>query len=387
MRQTTTTHSAPRVALVLVDTGTDWGRSIIRGAHAACRVRAGWRLRLERAERLRRGVLGVDGIIARVADGGLEARLAATGVPVVNVSAVELGSRRFPRVATDVEAAGRMAAEYFLERGFRSFGYLSMIGSDYVKRQRRAFVAALKRSGFACASLALEGGGGLRGRRSQELALRAWLASLPKPAAIFSWSGGSEFLDACRAAGLSVPEEVAFLSGSDDDLLCEVSEVPISAVRQPAEQIGTRALELLARLIEGEEPGRVEHRLAPLSIVTRQSTDILAVEDRTVALALRLIRERWSQPIQVSDLAAETGVSRRILERRTAKALGSSPGALLRRERLRHARQLLARTDLPVSEIAAACGFGSPEYFIQAFRSAEGYSPAKYRRTLLGRRT
>ncbi|MCU0792862.1 MAG: helix-turn-helix domain-containing protein, partial [Opitutaceae bacterium] len=52
----------------------------------------------------------------------------------------------------------------------------------------------------------------------------------------------------------------------------------------------------------------------------------------------------------------------------------------LRGERLRAARLWLTTTDLPIREIGVACGFRSPEYFVQAFREEEGVTPSRYRR-------
>jgi LacI family transcriptional regulator len=271
-----------------------------------------------------------------------------------------------------------MAAEYFERRGYRSFGYLSFLRADYVVRQRSAFVSALGARGFSCAQLAIDQGALAESSRSR-LSLGKWLRELPKPAAIFTWSGGTEILDVCRELSISVPEEIALLSGSDDDLLCEVCDVPISAVRQPAEEVGARAMAFLRDWIVAERRPPRAKWIAPTEIITRRSTDTLAVEDPVVARASRLAREKFATDIGVDDLAVAAGVSRRILERRFHAALAQSPGKYLRTERLQAARVMLKTTSLPIHQVAEACGFRSPEYFVQVFRSAEGASPTAYR--------
>ncbi len=381
--------AAERRVLVVVQTDSGWGREIIRGIHRQARLKPGWRLRFEHGDPEGRVVLPrgwrPDGVIARVSSARIAAELSAAKVPVVNVSAVNVPEARFPRVATDVEAAGRMAAAYFLERGFRSFAYLSMIGLDYVAKQRRAFAEAVARSGFACAELSLEPRRGRDDEMVRDRRLTRWLATLPKPVAVFTWSGGRELVHSCREAGLAVPEEVALLSGSDDDLLCEVCDVPISAVRQPGEQIGGEAVEWLDRLMAGAPAPRAPRWMAPLTIVTRQSTDTLAVSDAALVAALKFIRAAAGRPVQVDEVALAAGVSRRVLERRFAAHLRASPADYLRRARLERAKALLAGTDRAIPEVAAAAGFGSPEYLAQAFRAELGTSPLRYRRAVRGR--
>lgn len=328
-----------------------------------------------------------DGVIARVSSAAVAERLAALKVPVVNVSAIQVPEAVFPRVATDVEAAGQMAAEYFLRRGFRSFGYVSVIGQDYVARQRKAFAAALAEVGHAVAELSLTGPDGLKARELEAWrrgTLEGWLKERPKPVAVFGWSGGSDVVEACRATGLAMPEEVAMLSGSNDDVLCEVCDVPISAVRQPAEQIGAEAAGLLARLMNGAAEPRAARWIAPTEIVTRRSTDTLAVDDAALVAALRYIRENAARAAGVEDVAAAAGVSRRVLERRFAERLGTSPAEHLRRERMARAQALLTGTSLPVPAVAEAAGFGSPEYLAQCFREEHGVSPLRYRRRAWG---
>ncbi len=376
---------------ILVDTSSSWGRDIIRGAARQVRVREGWRIEVEArglSERLelRSGWTG-DGVIARVSDAEMARELKRSRLPVVNVSAVHVPEARFHRVATDVEAAGRMAAAYFLDRGFRHFGYLSLIGLEYVSRQRRAFAGAVREAGYVCNELGIELRRDLKtpADNPQEEEIITWLRGLPKPVALFMWSGGRQIIDCCRKAGIAVPEEVAFLSGSNDTLLCEVSDIPISAVQQPCERIGGEAVAILEKLMNGVEVPAAPIWLPPGAIVTRQSTDTMAVNDTALVAALRFIREAAGRPVQVRDVAAAAGVSRRVLERRFATHLKSSPAEHLRRAHLDRAKSLLAETDLPIPEIAEASGFGSPEYMAQTFRTWLDVSPLRYRRQIRGR--
>jgi len=118
----------------------------------------------------------------------------------------------------------------------------------------------------------------------------------------------------------------------------------------------------------------------PLGVVTRRSTDVLAIPDRAVASVLRFIREHACEGIQVPDLVRVAALSRSVLERRFAGLVGRSPKAEILRVQLARARQLLAETDQSLPDIAERSGFKHPEYFSAIFRLKVGATPGQYRR-------
>jgi LacI family transcriptional regulator len=302
---------------------------------------------------------------------------------VVNVSGIVLEGVRFPRVATDLEASARLAAEHFLDRGFRHFAYFSLLGLTYVARHQAAFVEAVTRAGGDFASFAVRPVAGAEPDWNLDLTkLGDWLKSLPRPVAILAWNPSSsrEIIYACQHAGLLVPEEVAVLSGTDDDLLCELLQVPVSGILVAAEQIGHQAASLLSRLMSGRAASKEPKLLSPLSVVTRRSTETLAINDRALVRALSFIRENAAQSVQVGDVARHAGVSRRVLERHFMQVLGRSPAREIRRVHLERAKTLLVETDLPIPEVAEAAGFGSPEYLAFVFRSEVGMTPLNFRK-------
>jgi LacI family transcriptional regulator len=190
---------------------------------------------------------------------------------------------------------------------------------------------------------------------------------------------------AAHVAGLLVPEEVAVLSGTDDDLLCELLPVPVSGILVAAEQTGHQAARLLDRLMRGQRPPARPELVAPVGIVTRQSTDTLAIRNPALVKALSFIRRNPAQAIHVNDVARHAGLSRRVLERQFVETLGRAPAAEIRRVRLERAKELLAETDLPIPQVAEAAGFGSPEYLAFALRTECGQTPLRFRKTARSR--
>jgi LacI family transcriptional regulator len=181
-----------------------------------------------------------------------------------------------------------------------------------------------------------------------------------------------------------VPEDVAVLSSSDDNLLCRLLDVDISALLVAAETLGLEAARILDRLMCGQESPKKPILIPPLGVVTRQSTDTLAINDRAVVKAVSFIRENLSQPLHVAEIARHAGVSRRVLERRFHYHLERSPAEEIRRARLRKAQELLLNTDMLVPELSEAAGFGSPEYMAYVFRKECNMTPVEYRRRVSG---
>jgi LacI family transcriptional regulator len=116
-----------------------------------------------------------------------------------------------------------------------------------------------------------------------------------------------------------------------------------------------------------------------MGVVTRQSSDTLAVSDRTVAEALRFIREHADRPLCIDDVLAAVPVSRRALERAFRQALGASPAAEIRRAHLRRSKALLATTELAMPEVARLSGFTGAKQLAVVFRQLTGLTPTRFR--------
>jgi LacI family transcriptional regulator len=381
----------PRVA-ILVETSTDWSRRVIVGIRQYIRTHDFWHVFIEPRgvdERLElpAGWQG-DGVIARIVNLEMAQKLAqnARRIPVVNVSAIQIpNSPVFPRVNSDVAASAQLAVGYFVERGFRNFAYLSLLGLEYASRQQIAFAEAVAKTGgkYFVRAIKTHAGAQTPDWNLQIGGLAAWLKTLPKPVAALTWSGGREIIHACDAAGLRVPEEVALLSGSDD-FLCDMSRVPISAVQSACETIGSEAAALLNHLMNGSRPPKQPLLIPPLRVITRQSTDTLAITNPHLAKALAFIRENAARNINVQNVAHHAGISRRLLEKRFWASLGRTPAAHIRFIQLDRAKQLLMDTNLNIEQVSEIAGFGSPDHMAFLFRKKFNITPLKFRKEAQG---
>jgi LacI family transcriptional regulator len=190
---------------------------------------------------------------------------------------------------------------------------------------------------------------------------------------------GRQVLEACREAGLHVPEQIAVVGVDNDELLCELSDPPLSSVEPDTRRIGYEAAALLDRMMQGERPPAAPLFVPPKSVVTRRSTDVLAIDDREVAQAVRFIRDHACEGINVEDLLREVPLARVTLKRRFERLLGRSAKAEIMRLQLEKVKQLLTETDLNQAEIARLAGFRHLEYMSAAFHERTGQTAGQYR--------
>ena len=376
---------APRVAL-LIDTSSGWGRRLIRGVSSYAEKYGPWHIWVEphgQEERLRlpHGWEG-DGVIARVSSEKMADDLEATGVPVINVSGIELDRGRFPRITNDYDVVARLAAEHFLDRGFESFAYVGPTHHRFVRRHADAFSNRVEHLDANCPTFhLLKSGKSKRDWANRQQELGDWLVSLPKPVGIFSWgvTGGALVLDQCRYRGIATPDEVAVLAGDDDPLLCNITVPSLSGVLIASEQIGFRAAERLHAVLRGEaDDGGVE-TIDPIQVSTRGSTEALAIEDDELRHAVIFIRQNAYRALTVDEVAYAVPMTRRSLERKFRQAFNRTPLEEIHRLRLARVRELLATTDLPMPAVAESAGFGTPEYMATIFKRELGLTPLRFR--------
>jgi len=381
----------PRVA-VIVETSNGWGRAIVRGISRYVRTHRPWFIWIDAwglgapipLPKAWRG----DGIIADVCSPAMASCLANVGAPVVNVSVFAFRGAEYPQITTNLQMAAQLAVDHLLDRGFRHFGYCGLQRRSYPEQYRQSFVRTLAKSGYECSVFQPNRGAGISvDWHAHHRQLIKWLVDLPKPVGILAWptKRGRQLIHACHEAGLLMPEQVAILVGDEDELLCDVCTPPLSAVNLNSEQLGHQAAALLDGLMQKKRTVKKPVYIDPIGIVTRQSTNTLAIEDNDLAQAIAFIRNHADKAIQVKDILRAVPLSRRSLEQRFQKVLGRTPAAEIRRVHLERAKQILAESDMPIPDVAAASGFGSAEYMACVFKSEAGCTPFGFRSEVQGR--
>ncbi len=375
-----------RIALLL-DRGLSFVRGVIHGVRAYAADKPHWVLRdgPPRSDL----VSGMrdwrpHGIIAGIVLPAVARKLSRMDVPVVDV-ACTLADLQVPVVDLDHEAAGRLAAEFFLDRKFSHFGFFGSQSAAYSRTQEAAYRQRLSEASFEVVSCYTEFLPDLTNAAIWSKSARKahrWLSQLPRPAAIFcSDDGPARYLaDVCEQIGLRVPDDIVLLGSGDDDLECKLARPALSSIAVPSQRIGYEAAAMLDQLMSNEAYEAQSLFLPPLYVVTRQSTDIMAVDDEIVLSALQYIRQHVSESLGVAKLAREIATGRRHLERRFRDVLGRSVLEEIQRIRVERAKELLCDTDLPVTAVAARAGFSSIRRLDVLFGRLSGMSPSAYRR-------
>ncbi|MBN2579156.1 MAG: DNA-binding transcriptional regulator [Pirellulales bacterium] len=328
------------------------------------------------------------GIIGRIQTAEITSEVLRSELPLItmDLSAEQLQPEnplsKTSEIRPDSPAAGRLAAEHFLERGFQRFAYCGYAGRLWSERRQEGFSQRLEEACFSCEVYDPPRTASRQIWSREWPLLRDWLLSLQKPVGIMACNDirGRQILDACILSGLKVPEEVAVIGVDDDDLLCDLAGPPLSSVTFNAEQGGYLAAEHLAKLMAGNSRQPELIIVEPLRVNARRSTDVVAVEDASLAAALKFIRENYRRSIGVEDVVEQSPLSRRTLEIRFQRCLGRGIREEIQRARLNLVQQFLVETNLPLWKIAEIAGFNQLAYLSRVFGREVGMTLLQYRR-------
>ncbi len=376
-----------RSVALLLETSNAYSRGLLDGIVGFVQRHGAWSVYLPEQERgadppewLRRW--HGDGIIARIETTEIARAVRRTGLPVVDVSAGRF-LEDIPWFETDDRAIATLAAEHLLERGFRNLAFCGDPGFNWSVWREAQFAECVRNAGgqyFLHQSI--PGSDAHYSWNRDRKSLLSWLKKLPRPVGIMACYDikAQQLLGICRDEGIAVPEQVAVIGVDNDRRLCELCDPPLSSVVPNSFRTGYEAAALLDRMISGESVTSEGRLIPPTGIRTRQSTDILAIDDPDIAAAIRMIRARAFEGITVLEILKHVPVSRRVFECRFQKLLGRTPHAEILRIRLERCRQLLAETDLTLTDIAEATGFPHVEYLSVTFKRELGQTPREFRR-------
>ncbi|MEX2212928.1 MAG: DNA-binding transcriptional regulator [Phycisphaeraceae bacterium] len=372
-----------RVALI-IETSNEYARGLLHGIRSYLHEHGTWEIYLREGSRGEAALDWLarwkgDGIIARMENSQIARAVMARGLPVIDLSAARLALDA-PMVETDDAAIATLAAEHLLERGYRHLAFCGDPRFRWSQDRRDHFTAHVHEAGHDCHVYPPRG----KGRRragDEHKALATWVNGLPKPVGIMACYDmrGRQILEACREIGVAVPDQVAVIGVDNDELLCDLSEPPLSSIAPDSERTGYVAAELLDRMMAGRKVAPDAYHIKPLGIVCRQSTDALAVADLEVIQAVRFIREAARKGIKVEEVVEHVGLSRRALDARFRRWLGHTVHDEIRRVQLDLVKQLLVETQLPLTRIAAQVGFDHVEYLSVWFKRETGQPPSVFR--------
>ena len=379
----------PHVAILLSSAYGEHMR-LLRGILHFTQMNAPWSLdvrtgRAGESEGFASQQRGYDGIIANRMPSDLAALVSRHHTPTILLNDIWPEGTPLGRIKCDNATIARMAADYFVDCGFRRFAFVGeQSGLDWSAEREKAFVHELGERGFDCAIYDKEQKtvNGKRGNDDLQK-LQEWLMSLPRPTAVFAAYDirARQVQEACRTAGLAVPDDMAILGVDNDEVLCETASPPLSSIAMSTEDAGFRAAELLAKAMSRRRlpRGTEEILYTGTHVVARRSTARTFMTDSIVRRCCELVEANVGRRFTVKDLVATLRVSRRTLETRFRAATGHSLNDEITTRRLQHAKTLLAKTSRTQSEIAAECGFCDASHMNTVFHRRCGALPSAFR--------
>jgi LacI family transcriptional regulator len=331
--------------------------------------------------------LDVDGVILRDVD-KLE-EVAALGIPAVVIGHSKTEIPNMVNVVTDSEAVGRIGADHLLKCGFKHFafcGYGSAESFSWSASRQESFSKHIAEAGFNVHGYTTLSPMVYTWRKEHQR-MAAWLRSLPKPVGVMACNDdcGRHVIEACKLANLAVPDDVGVLGADNDDVVCGLTDPPMSSVAIHFERAGYEAALELFRQLRGRR--RVPNKIMVHAshVIARRSTDITAGSNPHVTKALQFIRDHARENVMVAEVSRAAGLSRRALEIRFRQEIGCSIRQHIRRIRTDQIVRLLVETDLPIGQIAETLGFADIQHFARYFRAGKQTSPLAFRRMHAGR--
>ena len=372
---------------IMVENSRAYGREMIGGIAASVQETRDWILSpLTVEDAFTPHLKDFDGIIARIADDRMAERLLHSGIPVVDVFCQKVRPG-IAGVDADNRRIGRMARDFFTERGFKHTAYCGVPGTAFSDARADAF-STDRTFIYQCKSTRPIDESQFFAERADRTPdareLKSWLKRLPKPVAVFCCNDlrAIQLQQAARAINLRVPEDVAILGVDNDTILCSFAETPTSSINPNAFQVGYDAARIL-RAIMLKKPTRRAHKIhvvRPGRLIERNSTELMPIDPPWLGEILMHIERNMRRHVTASEIFDLAGRSSTYVESVFREKLHTSVQAYVTSVKMREAKRLLADHSLRISEIAYLCGFTSPQYFCRAFTATFGRNPLSFRK-------
>ena len=323
---------------------------------------------------------GADAVIGQFEEDDEVGLFAENGI----VAVAQDFKQRFktiPNITADYIGTGRMAARFYLERGFRNFGFFGFRNVCWSDERFEGFRQEVTAAGF---------GDSLYSYNLQDIDhlwyyerqhLREWLHAIPKPIGIMACDDnqGNNLVEACHVAGIRIPSELSILGVDNDELLCELGSTPLSSIQVNIEEGGYQTAALIEQRVLNPHAPLEDIVLRPVKIVSRISTAAYATDDIQIQKAVQFIHRNVMKKISVEDVTNEVALSRRLLERRFKKVTGQTIYQYITDLKLKEFAQMIVDTDDQLTDIAITLGESDTKSISRRFKQLYGCSPSQWR--------
>ena len=290
--------------------------------------------------------------------------------------------KEIPNITSDYIRTGRIAADFFLKKGFRNFGFYGYRNVCWSEERCEGFCGRLREKGVK-SPIHIHTIGHLEdfwlyGPEN----LNEWLRNLPKPAAVFACDDtqASNLIETCRMTGIKVPEEIAVLGTDNDETTCALTAPTLSSINLNVRKGVYEAAALIDRMVREKIYEADDILIEATSVVERMSTAIYPSDNPYIVKILKYISQNITSKITIDDLLRQVPMSRRLLEIRFRQDTGQSIHQYITSMRMNLFAQKLLASDEPIADVASRLGLNDTRNLSRIFRQAKGCSPMEYRK-------
>lgn len=376
--------------LLLTDFSSGYSRSLLKGIVKYSKEYGPWAFyRMPLYYRELHGDVGVvkwakewgaDAIIAQLNDVDLNI-LNQLNIPII----VQNYKTRHPAVSNltgDYFGTGRMAAEFFLQKGYRHFAYYGFMDTVWMRERGNGFRSLIQERGYKVHLYNEEEHKFGENWSFDAEGVSQWLLKLPKPTALFACDDffALQITEVCKMYQIDVPDDIAVLGVDNDVLLCNISNPMLSSIELDVQNGGYEAGRLLHQFIEKKATPPVDIVINPIRIVLRGSTEQYATSNKHIRQILRHIDENYMNPLSVEDIIRIVPFSRRVLEKKFKEETGITIYQYIQKVRVDRFADLLVSTDLSLIDAATQAGFEDYKNVSRIFIKIKDLTPFQYRK-------
>lgn len=371
--------------LLLIDYSSDYDRKLLRGLVKYSQEKGPWifyRLPFYFLEM--HGIEGVlewtrkwkpDAIIGKLETNTIDFQK-ELNVPVVLLN-YHWRSTRYSNLTGDYHNEGRIAAQFFKEKLFTEYAFFGFKDVVWSEERMEGFEREVRSFGgnfhsFMSLTVSDE-------MRSE---LARWLKQLPKPIALFCCDDERALFvsETCRMSGISVPSEISLLGVDNDELMCSISDPPISSIPLQVEEAGYAMAKLIERQILRADKQVFNLKVMPGKIIERASTNRYNIMDENVLVVVKYINENYMTELDTGKLLQLVPLSRRNLETKFKAVMGVSIYQYILNCRCEKLANLLIESDMGLAEAAYEAGFNGYGNISRIFKKHKGLTPSEFRK-------
>ena len=228
----------PKVML-MIENSREYGRQLLRGISKYANLYGPWNFYFskpfyygvsgtKKSIRNRIEKWGIDGIIMRESDEVKQ--IVQMDVPTIICTYTKEKIPGFVSLVGDCVGAGKLAAKHLLERRLKHFAYCGLHNMYWSDARGASFQKHISEAGFNVQFYKHPSSKQKRLWEFEQDIMIEWLRQLPKPVGLMTCTDdrSQNVVEACKAANIHIPEEIAIVGVDNDEFVCNLSNPPLS---------------------------------------------------------------------------------------------------------------------------------------------------------------